>query len=40
MNPKIVMRNEAQGDGCAIAEVTIAAFKTLEITKPHKAVHH
>jgi putative acetyltransferase len=32
MNPKIVIRNETHGDVCAIAEVTIAAFKTLEIS--------
>jgi putative acetyltransferase len=32
MNPKIVIRNETQDDVCAITEVTIAAFKTLEIS--------
>jgi putative acetyltransferase len=32
MNPKITIRNETQDDVCAIAEVTIAAFKTLEIS--------
>ncbi len=31
MNPKIVIRNETHDDICAITEVTIAAFKTLEI---------
>lgn len=31
MNPKIVIRNETHDDGCAINEVTVAAFKTLEI---------
>ena len=30
--PKILIRNETQDDVCAIAEVTIAAFKTLEIS--------
>src|SRR5512137_1225836 len=33
MNPKIVIRNEMPDDVCAIAEVTIAAFKTLEISQ-------
>lgn len=33
MNPKIVIRNETHGDICAITEVTIAAFKTLETSK-------
>jgi putative acetyltransferase len=32
MNPKIVIRNETHDDVCTIAEVTIAAFKTLEIS--------
>jgi putative acetyltransferase len=32
MNPKIVIRNETHEDICAITEVTIAAFKTLEIS--------
>ena len=32
MNPKIVIRNETPDDVGAIAEVTIAAFKTLEIS--------
>jgi putative acetyltransferase len=32
MLPKIVIRNETQSDVCAITEVTIAAFKTLEIS--------
>ena len=32
MNPKIIIRNETRDDICAIAEVTIAAFKTLEIS--------
>ncbi len=32
MNPKIVIRNETHSDVCAITEVTIAAFKTLEIS--------
>jgi putative acetyltransferase len=32
MNPKIVIRNERHDDVCAISEVTIAAFKTLEIS--------
>jgi putative acetyltransferase len=32
MNPKIVIRNETHDDVCAITEVTIAAFKTLEIS--------
>ena len=32
MNPKIVIRNETHEDVCAISEVTIAAFKTLEIS--------
>ena len=31
--PRIVIRNETQDDVCAIAEVTIAAFKTLEISR-------
>jgi putative acetyltransferase len=32
MNPKIVIRDERHDDVCAITEVTIAAFKTLEIS--------
>src|SRR4030066_2236523 len=32
MNPKIVIRNETHNDVCAITEVTIAAFRTLEIS--------
>jgi putative acetyltransferase len=32
MNPKIVIRNETLNDDFAITEVTIAAFKTLEIS--------
>jgi putative acetyltransferase len=32
MNPKIVIRTETHDDVCAITEVTIAAFKTLEIS--------
>jgi putative acetyltransferase len=32
MNPKIVIRNETHSDVYAITEVTIAAFKTLEIS--------
>jgi putative acetyltransferase len=32
MNPKIVIRNETLDDVCAITKVTIAAFKTLEIS--------
>jgi len=32
MNPKIVIRNETHDDVYAITEVTIAAFKTLEIS--------
>ncbi len=32
MNQKIVIRNETHNDICAITEVTIAAFKTLEIS--------
>jgi putative acetyltransferase len=32
MNPKIVIRKETHNDVCAITEVTIAAFKTLEIS--------
>jgi putative acetyltransferase len=32
MNPKIVIRNETHDDVCAITDVTIAAFKTLEIS--------
>jgi len=33
MNPKIVIRNETHDDVCVITEVTIAAFKTLGISK-------
>ena len=32
MNPKIVIRDETHDDVCAITEVTIAAFKALEIS--------
>jgi putative acetyltransferase len=32
MNPKIAIRNETDADASAIAEVTVAAFKTLEIS--------
>ncbi len=32
MNPKIVIRNETDADVSAIGEVTVAAFKTLEIS--------
>jgi putative acetyltransferase len=32
MNPNIIIRNETQDDVPAIAEVTIAAFRTLEIS--------
>jgi putative acetyltransferase len=32
MNEEIVIRNETSDDVCAITEVTIAAFKTLEIS--------
>lgn len=32
MNPKIVIRNETNADVGAITEVTVAAFKTLEIS--------
>jgi len=32
MNPKIIIRNENKGDVSAIAEVTVAAFRTLEIS--------
>jgi hypothetical protein len=32
MNPKIVIRNETPDDVFAITEVTLAAFKTLEIS--------
>ncbi|MFA4828727.1 MAG: N-acetyltransferase [Thermodesulfovibrionales bacterium] len=32
VNPKIVIRNETHDDVCTITEVTIAAFKTLEIS--------
>jgi len=32
MNPKIVVRNERDGDGNTITEVTIAAFRTLAIS--------
>ncbi len=33
MNPKIVIRSETEADVGAITEVTVAAFKTLEISK-------
>ena len=32
MNPRIVIRSETDADVGAIAEVTVAAFKTLEIS--------
>jgi putative acetyltransferase len=32
MNPKIVIRSETDADGGAITDVTVAAFKTLEIS--------
>jgi len=32
MNPKIVIRSERDADASAIAEVTAAAFETLEIS--------
>jgi hypothetical protein len=32
MDPKVVVRDETRDDVCAIAEVTIAAFATLEIS--------
>lgn len=32
MNPKIIIRSEDDADGSVITEVTIAAFKTLEIS--------
>jgi len=32
MNPEIAIRNETDADVAAITEVTIAAFKTLEIS--------
>ncbi len=32
MNPKIVIRNETDADVSAITDITIAAFKTLEIS--------
>ncbi len=32
MNPKIIIRNETDADVGAITEVTVAAFKTLEIS--------
>jgi putative acetyltransferase len=32
MNPKIVIRSESDADASAICEVTVAAFKTLEIS--------
>ena len=32
MNPKIVIRSETDADVSAIAEVTVAAFRTLEIS--------
>ena len=33
MNPEIIIRNETPDDVCAITEVTIAAFNTLEISE-------
>ncbi len=33
MNPKIVIRDETAADAGAIAEVTVAAFRTLEISQ-------
>ena len=33
MNPKIVVRSETDADTGAISEVTVAAFKTMEISK-------
>ncbi len=33
MNPKIVIRSETEADVNAIAEVTVAAFQTLEISR-------
>lgn len=33
MNPKIVIRSETVADASAITEVTVAAFKTLEISQ-------
>ena len=33
MNPKIVIRNETDADVSAITEVTVEAFKTLEISR-------
>jgi len=32
MNPKIIIRNETESDVSAITEVTVAAFRTLEIS--------
>lgn len=32
MNPKVIIRDETHDDICAITEMTIAAFKTLEIS--------
>ncbi len=32
MNPNIIIRNETHDDICAITEVTVAAFKSLEIS--------
>ena len=32
MNPKVVIRSETDADASAITEVTVAAFKTLEIS--------
>jgi len=32
MNPKVVIRNETGADASSITEVTVAAFKTLEIS--------
>jgi putative acetyltransferase len=33
MNPDIVIRDETQNDVCAITDVTVAAFKALEISR-------
>lgn len=33
MNPRIEIRNETGADGPAITEVTVAAFKTLEVSR-------
>ena len=39
MNSKIVIRSEKDTDITAITELTVAAFKTLEI-KSHRAVYY